>query len=71
MTTDVASSLTGKHSRALKKIDKISDEYSGKELITILCIFHQQALCKNLLRVEHVTSGIVKLVNFIRSRGLN
>lgn len=72
VTTDGAPSLTGNHSGALKKIqDTIKEGCRVKKLITIHCILHQQVLCKNVLQIEHVTSCTVKLVNLIRSRGLN
>ena len=69
--TDGAPSLMGKNVGALKKIqDKICENYPDYNLITIHCIIHQQILCKNVLKVEHVTSCIIKLVNLTRSRGL-
>ena len=71
VTTHGAPSLTGKNVGALKKIqDKICENYPDYNLITIHCIIHQQILCKNVLKVEHVTSCFIKLVTLIRSRGL-
>ena len=64
VTTDGAPSLTDKNVGALKKIqDKIFENYPDYNLITIHCILHQQILCKNVLKFEHVTSCIIKLVN--------
>mgnify|MGYP003487605055 CR=1 FL=1 len=71
VTTDRVPCLTGKNVRALKKIqDKICENYPDYNLITIHCIIHQQILCKNVLKVEHVTSCIIQLVNLIQSRGM-
>ena len=33
-------------------------------------IIHQEALCKSMLKLEHVVKVVVKLVNFTRAKGL-
>jgi len=37
----------------------------------LLCIIQREVLCKTVLNMNHVTSTAVRLVNFIRARGLN
>uniref|UniRef100_A0A3Q3X0I4 Uncharacterized protein n=1 Tax=Mola mola TaxID=94237 RepID=A0A3Q3X0I4_MOLML len=54
VTTDGSPNLTGKN----------------QEVIFLHCIIHQEALCKSILQLNHVVKPVVKLVNFIRVRGL-
>ncbi|XP_077301672.1 general transcription factor II-I repeat domain-containing protein 2-like [Arctopsyche grandis] len=71
VTTDGARNLTGKNVGAVKKIqDRIREIDPDCNLIALHCIIHQQVLCKNVLKVDHVTSRVIKLVNLIRSSGL-
>ena len=42
-----------------------------RELIFLHCIIHQDVLCKKVLDMKHVVDPVVKIVNFIRARGLN
>lgn len=72
VTTDGAPNLTGAKTGVVRRIqDKIYETNPNHNIIPIHCIIHQQVLCKNILHMEHVTDFIVKLVNYIRSRGLN
>ena len=41
------------------------------EIFNNHCLIHQQQLCAQKLNMKHLMTDIVKVVNFIRSRGLN
>ena len=72
VTTDGSSNLTGKNVGLLKRIqDKVKEENPDQDIIFLHCIIHQQSLCKSVLQLNHVVDPVVKLVNFIRARGLN
>lgn len=72
VTTDGSPNLTGKNVGLLKRIqDKVKEESTDQEVIFLHCIIHQQSLCKSVLQLNHVVDPVVKLVNFIRARGLN
>lgn len=46
------------------------DSFPVKHVLT--CIIRQEVLCKTVLRdMNHVTSRVVKIVNFILARGLS
>ena len=71
VTTDGSPNLTGKHVGLLKRIqDKVKEENPDQDLIFLHCIIHQESLCKSVLQLNHVVNPVVKLVNFIRARGL-
>ncbi|XP_077288029.1 general transcription factor II-I repeat domain-containing protein 2-like [Arctopsyche grandis] len=71
VTTNGARNLTGKNVGTVKKIqDRIREIDPDYNLIALHCIIHQEVLCKNVLKVDHVTSRVIKLVNLIRSSGL-
>ena len=71
VTTDGSPNLTGKHVGLLKRIqDKVKEENPDQDLIFLHCIIHQESLCKSVLQLNHVGNPVVKLVNFIRARGL-
>ncbi|XP_077585569.1 general transcription factor II-I repeat domain-containing protein 2A-like [Stigmatopora nigra] len=72
VTTDGSPNLTGKNVGLLKRIqDKVKEQNPGQDLIFLHCIIHQESLCKSVLQLNHVVDPVVKLVNFIRARGLN
>ncbi|XP_033842309.1 general transcription factor II-I repeat domain-containing protein 2-like [Periophthalmus magnuspinnatus] len=71
VTTDGSPNLTGKNVGLLKRIqDKVKEENPEQDVIFLHCIIHQESLCKSVLQFSHVTNPVVKLVNFIRARGL-
>ncbi|KAK0145774.1 General transcription factor II-I repeat domain-containing protein 2B [Merluccius polli] len=71
-TTDGSPNLTGKNVGLLKRIqNKVKEENPDQDVILLHCIIHQQSLCKSVLQLNHVVDPVVKLVNFIRARGLN
>ncbi|XP_068598240.1 general transcription factor II-I repeat domain-containing protein 2A-like [Brachionichthys hirsutus] len=72
VTTDGSPNLTGKNVRLLKRIqDKVKEQNPEQDVIFLHCIIHQESLCKSVLQLNHVVDPVVKLVNFIRARGLN
>uniref|UniRef100_A0AAX7SFU8 SPIN-DOC-like zinc-finger domain-containing protein n=1 Tax=Astatotilapia calliptera TaxID=8154 RepID=A0AAX7SFU8_ASTCA len=71
VTTDGSPNLTGKNVGLLRRIqNKVKDENSDQDVIFLRCIIHQESLCKSVLQLNHVVNPVVKLVNFIRARGL-
>lgn len=66
-TTDGAPAMVGKHSGVVTKLkQKISGNFVG-----IHCIIHQESLASKHLKIDLVMQPVTKIVNFIRSRGLN
>ncbi|XP_059827472.1 general transcription factor II-I repeat domain-containing protein 2A-like [Hypanus sabinus] len=71
VTTDGSPNLTGKNIGLLRRIqNKVKDENPDQDVIFLHCIIHQESLCKSVLQLNHVVNPVVKLVNFIRARGL-
>nr|XP_048691119.1 general transcription factor II-I repeat domain-containing protein 2A-like [Caretta caretta] len=72
VTTNGSPNLTGKKVGLLKRIqDKVKEDDPDKEVIFLHCIIYQEALWKNILDIDHVVHTVVKIVNYIRARGLN
>ncbi|XP_059848068.1 general transcription factor II-I repeat domain-containing protein 2A-like [Hypanus sabinus] len=71
VTTDGSPNLTGKNVGLLRRIqNKVKDENPDQVVIFLHRIIHQESLCKSVLQLNHVVNPVVKLVNFIRARGL-
>ncbi|XP_059845272.1 general transcription factor II-I repeat domain-containing protein 2-like [Hypanus sabinus] len=71
VTTDGSPNLMGKNVGLLRRIqNKVKDENPDQDVIFLHCIIHQESLCKSVLQLNHVVNPVVKLVNFIRARGL-
>lgn len=71
VTTDGSLNLTGKKVGLLRRIqNKVKDENPDRDVIFLHCVIHQESLCKSVLQLNHVVNPVVKLVNFIRARGL-
>ncbi|XP_067435744.1 general transcription factor II-I repeat domain-containing protein 2A-like [Thunnus thynnus] len=71
VTIDGSPNLTGKNVGLLKRIqDRVKEDNPEQEVIFLHCIIHQETLCKSVLQLDHVVKPVVKLVNFIRARGL-
>ncbi|XP_067940656.1 general transcription factor II-I repeat domain-containing protein 2A-like [Watersipora subatra] len=71
VTTDGSPNLTGKNVGLLRRIqNKVKDENPDQDVIFLHCIIHQESLCKSVLQLNHVVNLVVKLINFIRARGL-
>lgn len=69
VATDGAPSMTGKNEGAVALIRK--DACANKKLIQYHCIIHQQSLCAKSISFKDVIKDVTKIVNFIRSQGLN
>ncbi|XP_051788407.1 general transcription factor II-I repeat domain-containing protein 2B-like [Erpetoichthys calabaricus] len=68
---DGSPNLTGKNVGLLKRIQKrVKEDNPEQEVIFLHCLIHQEALCKSVLQLDYVVKPVVKLVNFIRARGL-
>lgn len=71
VTTDGSPNLTGKNVGLLKRIqDIVKEENPNQDIIFLHCIIHQESLCKSILQLNHVVNPVIKLVNFIRAKGL-
>ena len=44
---------------------------TGREIFVNHCIIHQQNLCAKILNIPNVTTPLIKLINFLKSRELN
>ena len=72
VTTNGCPSLTGKNVGLLKRLsDRVAEVDYTRELIFLHCIIQQEMLCKKMLDMKQVVDLVVKIVNFIRARGLN
>ena len=72
VTTDGCPSLTGKNVGLLKRLsDRVAEVDCTRELIFLHCIIHQEVLSEKVLGMKHVVDPVLKIVNFIRARGLN
>ena len=70
--TDGLPNLTGKNVGQLKRLqDKINEKNAGVDITLLLCIIHQEALCKSVLQLNHVVKIVVKLINYMNGRGLH
>ena len=71
VTTDGSPNLTGKNVGLLNRLqEKVKEENPDQDVIFLHCIIHQEVLCKSILQLNHVMNPVIKLVNFIRARGL-
>ena len=72
VNTDSCQSLTGKNV-CLRKIlsDSVAEVDCTRELIFLYCIIHQEVFCEKVLDMKDVVDPVIKIVNFIRVRGLN
>ena len=72
VTSDGCPSLTGKNVGLLKRLsDCVAEVDCTRELIFLHYIIHQEVLRKKVLDMKHAVDPVVKIVNFIRARGLN
>ncbi|XP_060929426.1 general transcription factor II-I repeat domain-containing protein 2-like [Limanda limanda] len=72
VTTSACPNLTGTNVGLMKLMqDKVKEINPESKLLFLHCIIHQEELCKSVLKMNHVTDVVTKLVNFIRARALN
>ena len=66
----------GKNMKSIKKglvgqMKQMCNEENISQPIFLHCIIHQQALCAKYVGISSVLNPVVKMVNFVRSHGLN
>ena len=66
VATDGAPSMVGCHNGLIAKIRELKPD-----VVAVHCIIHQENLSAKVIDMEHVTSVVVKTVNYIRFRGIN
>ena len=72
VTTDSCPSLTGKNVGLLKRLSgSVAEVDCTRELIFLHCIIHQEVFCEKVLDMKDVVDPVIKIVNFIKVRGLN
>ena len=49
----------------------MNEENAEVDITFLHCIIHQEALCKSVLQLNHVVKAVVKLINYIKGRGLH
>ena len=67
ITTEGTPALTGKHNGFITLLKESVDH----EILSYHCLIYQQQLSAQKLNMKHLTTDLVKAVNFIRSQGLN
>ncbi|KFM82405.1 General transcription factor II-I repeat domain-containing protein 2B, partial [Stegodyphus mimosarum] len=72
ITTDGAKSMTGEKIGVTTLLKSDVKASGNNTVITFHCVIHQENLCKkSFSNFEHGMNVVVKVVNFIRSKGLN
>lgn len=73
VATDGAPSMTGVNNGFIKLLQtRIKETYKDiPDFHHVHCIIHQEILCSKVIKVESVLKAVKKIINFIRSRGLN
>ena len=49
----------------------MKEENPDMDITFLRCIIHQEALCKSVLQLNHVVKAVIKLINYIKGRGLH
>ena len=49
----------------------MKEENPDMDITFLHCIIHQEALCKSVLQLNHVVKAVLKLINYIKGRGLH
>jgi len=71
VTTDGAPSMIGSDVGAVARIKNLLKSKNIADPLAVHCIIHVEVLCSKTFEMPHVMDVVVKVVNFIRSRGLN
>ena len=72
VTTDGAPAMVGSKKGFVTLLENhIKSEGYGDKLIKLHCIIHQESLCAATLHMEEIMKVAVKVVNYIKSNGLN
>ena len=71
VTTDGAPAIIGKANGAVSLIEKeMRNNGIERQLVRTHCIIHLEALCAKSIKMQEVMREVIKLVNFVRARGL-
>ncbi|KAI6646023.1 general transcription factor II-I repeat domain-containing protein 2-like [Oopsacas minuta] len=71
LTTDGVPAMVGAKRGVVSLIEKEITEFGfTQKLLKTHCIIHQEALCAKSVSFQDVMKVVVKIVNYIRSRGL-
>ena len=71
VTTVGAPSMIGSDVGAVTRIKNLLKSKNIADPLAVHCIIHVEILCSKTFEMPHVMDVVVKVVNFIRSRGLN
>jgi hypothetical protein len=71
VVTDGAPSMAGKNGGLPSLITKDVKNTTGRDLFAYHCLIHQENLCAKSVKMTNVVTVVAKLVNYIRSKGLN
>jgi galactitol-specific phosphotransferase system IIB component len=71
VVTDGAPSITGKNTGLSSLITKDMKNITGRYLFVYHCLVHQGNLCAISVKMTNVITVVAKLVNYVRSKGLN
>ncbi|XP_013908076.1 PREDICTED: general transcription factor II-I repeat domain-containing protein 2-like [Thamnophis sirtalis] len=72
LTTNGTPSMRGEESGLVGRVrEKMKSENCTGELTAYHCIIHQETLCGNILKMEHIMGTVTQTINFIRANGLN
>ena len=69
VTTDGAPAMTGKKKGFVALLQKQNG--NGQQWYRLHCIIHQDQLCAKSLKLKDIVAVVIKIMNFIISRGLN
>jgi hypothetical protein len=71
VVTDGAPSMAGKNSGLSSLITKDVKNATDRDWFLYHCLIHQKNLCAKSVNMTSVVTAVAKLVNYIRSKGLN
>ena len=72
ITTDGAPSMVGKNKGVVSLLQKhIENNEINNNIVKLQCLIHQEALCAKMASLKSIMDEVLKIVNFILSRGLN
>ncbi|KAM6155846.1 general transcription factor II-I repeat domain-containing protein 2A [Rhynchocyon petersi] len=70
-STGTPTMVNGQDGLVTKLKAKVAMSCGGADLKSVCCIIHQESLCAQKLKMDHVMDVVVDSVNWICSRGLN
>lgn len=69
ISTDGAPAMVG-NKRGVVNYLATDCKNMGNDIVAFHCILHQGNLCARTIHMEHVMKAVIKVINFLRSRGL-